>query len=65
MFVDSSSLKEQVIDDVVRSAFYSAGQRCSALRVVFVQSDVAGRVLGLSKRSNARNSSGRPQKSKH
>ena len=41
MFVDSSSLKEQVIDDVVRSAFYSAGQRCSALRVVFVQSDVA------------------------
>ena len=41
MFVDSSSLKEQVIDDVVRSAFYSAGQRCSALRVVFVQKDVA------------------------
>ena len=36
MFVDSSSLKEQVIDDVVRSAFYSAGQRCSALRVVYV-----------------------------
>ena len=41
MFVDSSSLKEQVIDDVIRSAFYSAGQRCSALRVVFVQNDVA------------------------
>ena len=41
MFVDSSSLKEQVIDDVVRSAFYSAGQRCSALRVGFVQKDVA------------------------
>ena len=41
MFVDSSSLKEQVIDDVMRSAFYSAGQRCSALRVVYVQEDVA------------------------
>ena len=41
MFVDSSSLKEQVIDDVVRSAFYSAGQRCSALRVVYVQEEVA------------------------
>jgi RHH-type proline utilization regulon transcriptional repressor/proline dehydrogenase/delta 1-pyrroline-5-carboxylate dehydrogenase len=41
MFVDSSSLKEQVIDDVIRSAFYSSGQRCSALRVVFVQEDIA------------------------
>ncbi|GIR03022.1 MAG: hypothetical protein CM15mP12_5530 [Gammaproteobacteria bacterium] len=41
MFVDSSALKEQVIDDIVRSAFLSAGQRCSALRVVYVQDDVA------------------------
>ncbi|MAK16549.1 MAG: proline dehydrogenase [Gammaproteobacteria bacterium] len=41
MFVDSSSLKEQVIDDVIRSAFYSSGQRCSALRIVFVQEDIA------------------------
>ena len=41
MFVDSSSLKEQVIDDVIRSAFYSSGQRCSALRAVFVQEDIA------------------------
>ena len=39
MFVDSSALKEQVIDDN-RSAFLSAGQRC-ALRVVYVQDDVA------------------------
>tara|TARA_Y100000748_G_scaffold204437_1_gene171169 strand:+ start:3106 stop:6192 length:3087 start_codon:yes stop_codon:yes gene_type:complete len=41
MFVDSSSLKEQVIDDIVRSAFLSAGQRCSALRVVYVQEEIA------------------------
>ncbi len=37
MFVDSSALPEQVTDDVLRSAFGSAGQRCSALRVLYVQ----------------------------
>ena len=41
MFVDSSALKEQVIDDIVRSSFLSAGQRCSALRAVYVQEEVA------------------------
>ena len=41
MFVDSSALKEQVIDDIIKSAFLSAGQRCSALRVVYIQDDVA------------------------
>ena len=41
MIVDSSALPEQVIRDVVRSAFDSAGQRCSATRVVFIQDDVA------------------------
>ena len=41
MFVDSSSLKEQVIDDIIRSAFLSAGQRCSALRVIYVQEEIA------------------------
>jgi RHH-type proline utilization regulon transcriptional repressor/proline dehydrogenase/delta 1-pyrroline-5-carboxylate dehydrogenase len=41
MIVDSSSLKEQVIDDVIRSAFLSAGQRCSALRVLYVQDEIA------------------------
>lgn len=41
MFVDSSALKEQVVDDIVRSSFLSAGQRCSALRAVFVQEEVA------------------------
>ena len=40
MIVDSSSLPEQVVDDVVRSAFSSAGQRCSALRVIYVQDEI-------------------------
>lgn len=43
MFVDSSALLEQVVKDVVLSAFGSAGQRCSACRVVFVQVDVLER----------------------
>ena len=47
MIVDSSALPEQVVVDVVRSAFNSAGQRCSALRVLFVQQDVAPRILEL------------------
>jgi RHH-type proline utilization regulon transcriptional repressor/proline dehydrogenase/delta 1-pyrroline-5-carboxylate dehydrogenase len=41
MIVDSSALPEQVTRDVVSSAFQSAGQRCSALRVLFLQDDVA------------------------
>ena len=41
MIVDSSALPEQVTRDVVSSAFQSTGQRCSALRVLFVQEDVA------------------------
>ncbi len=41
MIVDSSALPEQVVRDVVGSAFQSAGQRCSALRVLYVQEDVA------------------------
>jgi RHH-type proline utilization regulon transcriptional repressor/proline dehydrogenase/delta 1-pyrroline-5-carboxylate dehydrogenase len=45
MLVDSSALAEQVVDDVVRSAFYSAGQRCSALRVLYLQEDSADQVL--------------------
>ena len=40
MIVDSSALTEQVIDDVVQSAFGSAGQRCSACRILYVQEDV-------------------------
>jgi RHH-type proline utilization regulon transcriptional repressor/proline dehydrogenase/delta 1-pyrroline-5-carboxylate dehydrogenase len=45
MFVDSSALPEQVVADVLASAFDSAGQRCSALRVLCVQDDVADRLL--------------------
>ena len=41
MLVDSSALPEQVVSDVVFSAFDSAGQRCSAARILFVQSDTA------------------------
>ncbi|MGI9384702.1 MAG: bifunctional proline dehydrogenase/L-glutamate gamma-semialdehyde dehydrogenase PutA [Methyloligellaceae bacterium] len=44
MIVDSTALPEQVVRDAVRSAFDSAGQRCSALRVLFVQEDVADTV---------------------
>ncbi len=41
MFVDTTALKEQVVDDVIQSAFGSAGQRCSALRLLFLPNDVA------------------------
>jgi RHH-type proline utilization regulon transcriptional repressor/proline dehydrogenase/delta 1-pyrroline-5-carboxylate dehydrogenase len=47
MLVDSSALPEQVVQDVIRSAFHSAGQRCSALRVLFLQEDVADRIIDL------------------
>jgi RHH-type proline utilization regulon transcriptional repressor/proline dehydrogenase/delta 1-pyrroline-5-carboxylate dehydrogenase len=45
MIVDSTALPEQVVDDAVSSAFMSAGQRCSALRLLFVQEEVADTVL--------------------
>jgi len=49
MIIDSSALPEQVVSDVVRSAFDSAGQRCSAARVMFVQDDVADRTFTMLK----------------
>ncbi|HYH23078.1 MAG TPA: trifunctional transcriptional regulator/proline dehydrogenase/L-glutamate gamma-semialdehyde dehydrogenase [Azospirillum sp.] len=49
MIVDSSALAEQVVGDVIASAFDSAGQRCSALRVLCLQEDVADRVLAMLK----------------
>lgn len=49
MVVDSSALAEQVVEDVIMSAFDSAGQRCSALRVLFVQDDVADRLIAMIK----------------
>ncbi|WP_086739766.1 bifunctional proline dehydrogenase/L-glutamate gamma-semialdehyde dehydrogenase PutA [Erythrobacter colymbi] len=45
MIVDSSALPEQVVRDVLASSFQSAGQRCSALRVLYLQEDIAGPVL--------------------
>jgi RHH-type proline utilization regulon transcriptional repressor/proline dehydrogenase/delta 1-pyrroline-5-carboxylate dehydrogenase len=47
MIVDSSALLEQVVHDVIASAFNAAGQRCSALRVLFLQEDIADRALEL------------------
>ena len=47
MIVDSSALPEQVVIDAVQSAFNSAGQRCSALRVLCVQEDIAPKVKRL------------------
>jgi len=45
MIVDSSALPEQVVRDVLASSFQSAGQRCSALRVLYLQDDVADSML--------------------
>lgn len=49
MLVDSSALPEQVVSDVINSAFNSAGQRCSALRVLFLQEDIAERIVQMLK----------------
>ncbi|MGB6136451.1 MAG: bifunctional proline dehydrogenase/L-glutamate gamma-semialdehyde dehydrogenase PutA [Shewanella sp.] len=49
MVVDSTSQPEQVVNDVVSSSFTSAGQRCSALRVLFLQEDIADRVIEVMK----------------
>src|SRR5215813_7217564 len=47
MVVDATALPEQVVDDVVTSAFTSAGQRCSALRVLYLQEEIADRVISM------------------
>ena len=54
MIVDATALPEQVIDDVIASAFRSAGQRCSALRLLCLQDDVADRMLDMLDRRGAR-----------
>ncbi|WP_434362697.1 bifunctional proline dehydrogenase/L-glutamate gamma-semialdehyde dehydrogenase PutA [Parasalinivibrio latis] len=61
MLVDSTALPEQVVRDVIRSAFASAGQRCSALRVLFVQQDVADRIIPLIKGAMSELSVGSPE----
>lgn len=45
MIADSTALPEQLVDDVIQSAFFSAGQRCSALRVLYLQEDIADDIL--------------------
>lgn len=54
MIVDSSALLEQVVSDVVFSAFDSAGQRCSALRVCYVQEDIADNFIEMLKGAMAK-----------
>ncbi|WP_217474159.1 trifunctional transcriptional regulator/proline dehydrogenase/L-glutamate gamma-semialdehyde dehydrogenase [Stutzerimonas stutzeri] len=62
MIVDSSALAEQVVMDVMNSAFDSAGQRCSALRVLCVQEDVAQRVIDMLMGAMAEMRMGNPQR---
>ncbi len=47
MVVDSTALPEQVVDDVITSAFQSAGQRCSAMRILLVQHDIADTIINM------------------
>ncbi|WP_227817485.1 bifunctional proline dehydrogenase/L-glutamate gamma-semialdehyde dehydrogenase PutA [Nitrogeniibacter aestuarii] len=47
MIVDSTALPEQAVDDIVASSFQSAGQRCSALRMLYVQEDTRDRVVDM------------------
>ena len=61
MVVDSSALAEQVVADVVRSAFNSAGQRCSALRLLFLQEEVADKTLDMLAGAMAELAVGDPQ----
>jgi RHH-type proline utilization regulon transcriptional repressor/proline dehydrogenase/delta 1-pyrroline-5-carboxylate dehydrogenase len=62
MTVDSSALAEQVVADVISSAFDSAGQRCSALRILCLQDDVADRILAMLKGAMAELEVGDPRK---
>jgi RHH-type proline utilization regulon transcriptional repressor/proline dehydrogenase/delta 1-pyrroline-5-carboxylate dehydrogenase len=62
MIVDSTALPEQVVDDVISSGFQSAGQRCSALRVLFLQEDIADNVITMLKGALAELHIGDPAK---
>jgi RHH-type proline utilization regulon transcriptional repressor/proline dehydrogenase/delta 1-pyrroline-5-carboxylate dehydrogenase len=62
MIVDSSALPEQVVQDVLQSAFDSAGQRCSALRVLCLQDEIATRVLHMLKGAMRELSTGNPDR---
>ena len=65
MIVDATALPEQVADDVVTSAFRSAGQRCSALRLLFVQEDVADRMIEMIAGAARELRIGDPARSRH
>ena len=54
MIVDSTALPEQAVQDIIISAFQSAGQRCSALRILYLQDDIAPASLRLSIMDGAR-----------
>jgi RHH-type transcriptional regulator, proline utilization regulon repressor / proline dehydrogenase / delta 1-pyrroline-5-carboxylate dehydrogenase len=60
MIVDSTALPEQVVQDVIVSAFQSAGQRCSALRLLCLQEDVANTILAMLKGAMAELRIGNP-----
>ncbi|WP_145582030.1 trifunctional transcriptional regulator/proline dehydrogenase/L-glutamate gamma-semialdehyde dehydrogenase [Yersinia vastinensis] len=62
MIVDSSALTEQVVTDVVASAFDSAGQRCSALRILCIQDDVAEHTLQMLRGAMAECRMGNPER---
>ena len=61
MIVDSTALPEQVVKDVVYSAFASAGQRCSALRVLYLQDVIADKIIALLQGAMAELSMGDPR----
>jgi RHH-type proline utilization regulon transcriptional repressor/proline dehydrogenase/delta 1-pyrroline-5-carboxylate dehydrogenase len=60
MIVDSSALPEQVVKDTIASAFNAAGQRCSALRVLFLQEEIADKVIAMLKGAMAELAIGDP-----
>ncbi|CAN5290385.1 trifunctional transcriptional regulator/proline dehydrogenase/L-glutamate gamma-semialdehyde dehydrogenase [soil metagenome] len=62
MIVDSSALAEQVVADVIASAFDSAGQRCSALRILCLQEEIADRTLAMLNGALQELSIGRPDR---
>lgn len=61
MIVDSSALTEQVVTDVIASAFDSAGQRCSALRLLCLQEDIADHTLAMLRGAMAEYRTGNPE----
>ena len=62
LIVDSSALPEQVVQDAIASAFDSAGQRCSALRVLFLQEDIADKTIAMLKGAMRELSVGNPDR---